>query len=126
MALALLVCVVLPAYSWHDGSGWLAWTMFSKSETYRISIRVVDANGAERLINPTELARYADGDAATFLSGADHFRQGPVGRTFASNLASLAALTCRAARGKETFVTLEVRKNLDAATQKSSATAHCS
>lgn len=31
--IAVLFALVLPAYSWLDGSGWLAWTMFAKSET---------------------------------------------------------------------------------------------
>ena len=78
LAVAVFLGLVLPAYSWINGSGWLAWTMFATSSTYRIAVRVTDAAGATHVVNPTELARFAQGDSATYLSGADHFRHAPV------------------------------------------------
>ena len=125
-ALAVLVGLLLPAYSWLDGSGWLAWTMFSKSETYRLRVVVVDSAGQPKLINPSALARFAGEQVALYLSGAEHFRQAPIGNAFTSNLGSLAALACRAVpHAARSTVTLDSRKDLDAATRTISAEASC-
>ena len=43
-----LFALALPALSWLDGSGAFAWTMFSKSEAYRLEIEIVDAAGGRR------------------------------------------------------------------------------
>jgi hypothetical protein len=123
---ALLFGVVMPASSWLDGSGWLAWTMFSKSQTYRLTVRVIDLGGARHLVNPTALSRFADNDAAIYLSGAEHFRQAPISRAFAANLPSLGRLACRTVSGStRATITLETRKNLDAAVQTDSVTVSC-
>jgi hypothetical protein len=44
-AAAIVLCAALPALSWLDGTGSVAWTMFSKSETYRLSVRIVTSLG---------------------------------------------------------------------------------
>jgi hypothetical protein len=113
--LGAVLCVVLPAASWIDGSGWLAWTMFSRSEMYRLRLDVTDRAGNHRIVNPTELARVSSVDLATFLSGSESWRHGPVGRTFARSLGGLAERACRLP-GDLTSVRLrlETRRNLDA------------
>jgi len=123
---AALVAVVLPAYSWHDGSGWLAWRMFSKSETYRLTLRVTDVDGRVHVVNPTELARFTSGDTAAYLSGSEHFRHAPVGRLLRENLTVLGALGCRCvARATRSSITLELRKTLDAATEATTSDVSC-
>src|SRR6478672_6632111 len=98
-ALAVLVGIVLPGYSWLDGSGWLAWTIFSKSATYRVHLSVADETGGATLINPSALARFAGEQVALYLSGAEHFRQGPMVNAFAANLDGWAKLACRTVPG---------------------------
>jgi len=111
LAVAVLVGVVLPAYSWHDGSGWLAWTMFSRSQTYRMRVFVTDAEGLAHVVNPTQLATFADGETATYLSGTDHWRHAPVGEAFRANQASLAVLACRCVPGaRMATLALDIRK----------------
>jgi hypothetical protein len=124
--LALLLCVVLPAYSWLDGSGWLAWTMFAKSETYRLRLRVTDAEGTTHLVNPTALAEFAQGDAASYLTGTDRFRHAPVGEGLRRNLHALAALGCKTMpNSRAGWLALETRANLDANVVESNARVSC-
>jgi hypothetical protein len=123
---ALLVTTIVPGYSWHDGSGWLAWTMFSKSETYRLHVIVTDAEGTPHRINPTELAALSEGDAATFLSGAEHWRHAPIGAALRSNLPSLALLACGCAtQAVVATIAIDMRKTLDANPSTWRASAHC-
>ncbi|HEY2408630.1 MAG TPA: hypothetical protein VGI10_21640 [Polyangiaceae bacterium] len=125
-AVALIFCCVLPAYSWRDGSGWLAWTMFSKSETYRLTVHVVDRDGRRHLVNPSALSPMADAEAAVYLAGAEHFRQAPISRAFAANLPSLSRLACRTVTGAaRATVLLETRHNLDSDANQTSATVSC-
>jgi hypothetical protein len=49
---ALVVAIALPAWSWRDGSGWLAWTMFAGSQTYRLGVMVTDSDGGLHVVNP--------------------------------------------------------------------------
>ena len=124
--IAVLLGIVLPAYSWVDGSGWLAWTMFATSGTYRMHVRVTDRNGVTHVVNPTELARLSQGDAATYLSGADHFRHAPVGGSLRRNLPGLAALSCFAVPdAQRSWISLETRTTLDAPVVVSDAHAQC-
>ena len=126
LAVALLLGVVLPGYSWINGSGWLAWTMFAMSSTYRVSVRVTDGAGVTHVVNPTELARYARGDAATYLSGADHFRHAPVAPSLQRNLPGIARLACRTAENpREAWTRLETRANLDSPVVVSEAKVFC-
>jgi hypothetical protein len=126
-AVAVLVALLLPAYSWLGGSGSLAWTMFSKSQTFRLSVRALDKTGRTRVVNPSELAKFADAETATYLLGSEHFRQSPVGSAFVGNLPSLAELVCRTApQPTRATVTLEIRKTLDDAPTPYTATVNCS
>ena len=114
-AVALLLGLILPGYSWLDGSGWLAWTMFSRSATYRVRIRVTDTAGNAHAVNPTELARFAYGDTASYLTGTERFRHAPVGDALRRNQVSLALLGCRTVPNARTsWLALETRASLDA------------
>jgi hypothetical protein len=125
-ALAVLVALVLPGYSWLDGSGWLAWTMFSKSETYRLRVEVKDRDGRKILVNPSALAGGANTQVGLYLSGAEHFRQAPMSNAFAGNLRGLGKLACRVVpRAARAHVALDSRRNLDAPVQTTSAEVSC-
>jgi hypothetical protein len=125
-ALAVLVALVLPGYSWLDGSGWLAWTMFSKSESYRLRIVVTDRDHRKTLVNPSGLARGANTQSGLYLSGAEHFRHAPMSNSFAANLGGLATLACRAVpAAARAHVALDSRRNLDAPVQTTSAEVSC-
>jgi hypothetical protein len=125
-AVALVLGLVLPASSWINGSGWLAWTMFATSSTYRILVRVTDGAGATHVVNPTELARFAQGDSATYLSGADHFRHAPVASSLRRNLHGIASLGCRTVQNaRATWIRLEARATLDSPVEASEAMVTC-
>jgi len=124
---AVALGVVIPAISWLDGSGSLAWTMFSKSETYRLAVLVFDDEGRRRVINPTELAPFASVDLAAFLSGAESWRHAPVGASLERSVPGLARLACQLSpRPARTRVSLERRVNLDAPVQVSEGAWACS
>jgi hypothetical protein len=126
-AVAVLVALLLPAYSWLGGSGSLAWTMFSRSQTFRLSVRVADKTGRTRIVNPSELAKFADAETASYLLGSEHFRQSPVGSAFVGSLQGLAGLGCRTVpEPASVSVTLEIRKTLDDEPAPYAATVNCS
>ncbi len=125
-SLAILAGLALPGYSWLDGSGWLAWTMFSKSETYRLRVVVTDNASQTSLVNPSALAAFASEQVGLYLSGAEHFRQAPVSNAFAANLDGVGKLACRAVPGAvRASVALDSRRNLDAPVRTTSAEITC-
>jgi hypothetical protein len=89
-----LVCVVLPAASYVDGSGRLAYTMFAEAGQYRVEIRVAHRDRAPTEIPATFLAARAKGTAGIFLAGAETFKTGAVHRTPRGQLDALAAFAC--------------------------------
>lgn len=123
---AFVVAVLLPAYSWRDGTGWLAWTMFSKSQTYKLSVTVTDARGNRHLVNPAELARFTSADTAAYLSGSEHFRHAPVGLTLRDGLPSLGGLACGCVPQAELVsIALEIRRTLDSPIERTTTNVHC-
>jgi hypothetical protein len=90
-----LVCFVLPAGSLIEGSGMLAWTMYSRAGEFRIDLVAFDSEGRAHLRNPTVLADGATLGAAALLAGSDHWRQGPSVAALRSHLDDLAAYACR-------------------------------
>jgi hypothetical protein len=125
VALAVLVAVVLPAWSLLAGNGVFAWTMFSKSETYRLTVRGLGADGAVLTFDPRALAPFVDGSLRGFLPAAGTWKHEPVGLTFRTGLGQLAALACRLGPLRATEVRLEERANLDAVPVVSVAHADC-
>src|SRR3954470_11583382 len=92
LVVGVIAILLLPLVSWLDGSGQLAWTMFSRTGQYRLRLA---AGGMP--INPTELAAAATpGPTSIALSGADHFRHHDVVRaTLRRHLEDIARLACR-------------------------------
>ncbi len=126
IVVALCVAVIIPAYSWRDGSGWLAWTMFSRSQTYRLAVTVSDARGVIHVVNPSELTRVTGGDVQVLVAGAEHFRHAPVGGAFRRELPLLAHLACRLVpHSARADVRLDFRSTLDSAIEVTTAQASC-
>ena len=112
--LGVLACFAVPAWSWLDGSGSLAWTMYAHSSSFRLRIQAVDGRGKARSIAPTSLAAVAEQDLRTALSGAEGFRHARQGRPLQSYLPRVAELACVVSHAKQVALTLDVKDNLDA------------
>lgn len=104
-----LVCFVLPAGSWIDGSGAFAWTMYSRAGEFRIDLVAFDAEGRAHMRNPTLLAEHAAPIEASLLAGSDHWRPGPSVATFRTHLDDLAAYACTELGAAAVEVTLRER-----------------
>jgi len=104
-----LVCFVLPAGSLVQGSGMLAWTMYSRVGEFKVDLVAFDAAGRAHLRNPTVLAERATSGAASLLAGADHWRQGPSVAALRAHLDDLAAYACRELGAASVEITLRER-----------------
>ena len=125
LAAALVCCVILPGYSKIRGEGGLAWTMFSRSDTFRLTVHAIDREGAVHTLHPAALAGHAEPFLRYFLIGADRYRTWPVGPTFRGRLPELAALGCEVGRYASVDVVLEERANLDARPRATHARVPC-
>jgi hypothetical protein len=122
---AVSACVLLPAFSYARGEGGFAWTMFSRSDSFRLSVTAVDRAGQVHLLHPIELADGVEPALRMYLAGADRFRTWPVGPTFAARLPALARLGCRNRRYASVELTLEQRATLDGPVRVTRARATC-
>ncbi len=93
--LGAIVCFVLPAASWIEGSATFAWTMYSRAGEFRIDLVAFDADGRPHRRNPTALAEHAAPATALLLAGSDHWRPGPSMATLRRHIDDLAAYACR-------------------------------
>ena len=122
LVVGVLVVVVLPLLSWLDGSGQLAWTMFSRTGAYRIEL-VSDG----KAMNPTELAASAaPGPTSSVLAGADHFKHHDVARaTLRRHLVDVVALACKLTRGTTIIGRLHERVRSNAPIRTTEVTMQC-
>ncbi len=126
LALAVVVAVLLPLTSRLYGSGSFAFTMFSRSETYRLRVTTIDAAGTSRRVAPTALAAAVGGTPGDILAGTEQWRHGPFGTLLADHLDGIARFACRLDAGAaHTDVVLERRKTLDAPVELVAARARC-
>jgi hypothetical protein len=114
VAFGVFAAVLLPGLSWLDGNGTFAWTMFSKSETFRIGVLVTTTSNEKRYVPPATLAPWASPTTAGYLRASRDWLHSPVGFTFRTSLADIAALGCNLPEAREVLVTLQERKDLDA------------
>lgn len=114
LALAVLACVAIPAWSWLDGSGSLAWTMYAHSSSFRLRIQALNEHDKARSIAPSALAAVAEQDLRTALSGAEGFRHARQGRQLQRYLPRVAELACDVSQAARVVLTLEVKRDLDA------------
>ena len=119
------VALVLPGLSWLDGNGTFAWTMFSKSSSFRVGVLLTSRDGARVPAPPAVLARFASPWMAYYLERAGDWLYYPVGITFRSSLPMVAALGCRLDGVTLVVVTLQERRDLDAPIQVTEARAAC-
>jgi hypothetical protein len=112
--LGLIACVLLPAWSWLDGSGSLAWSMYAHSSSFRLRIVSFDRTGKQRSVAPSALAAHAEQDLTTALGGAEAFRHARQGRLLQRHLPELAQLACEVSGAERVVLTLEDKRDLDA------------
>jgi hypothetical protein len=112
--LGALACIALPAWSWLDGSGSLAWTMYAHSSSFRLRIQAVDEHQRARSIAPSALAAVAERDVRTALGGAEGFRHARQGAPLQKYLPRVARLACDVSHAATVVLTLEVKRDLDA------------
>lgn len=114
LGLAVLFAVGIPAASWLQGSGVLAYRMYARSASYRLRVTAWDAHGRAEPIAPTALALRVRGAARQYLAGADHWLYFPRGPFLADHLDELARLACTAAGAPvRAGVEIDLRRSLD-------------
>jgi hypothetical protein len=118
----VIVVVLLPLASWLDGSGQLAWTMFSRTGQYRLELT---SDG--KPLNPTEVAAFAaPGPTSSALAGADHFRHHDVARaTLRRHVTDIARLACRLKPGTTITARVHERMRTDAVIETTEVTVRC-
>ena len=124
--LGVIVCILLPAWSWLDGSGSLAWSMYAHSSSFRLRIVSFDRGGKQRSLAPSALAAHAEQDLRTALGGAEAFRHARQGRLLQRYLPELAQLACQVSRAERVVLTLEDKRDLDEPARVSVERRQCS
>lgn len=122
---AAVVCLCIPAASRLLGSGQLGWTMFSRTEAYRLVISGVGPGNAKRPIAPTQLAATARGPVSRYLIGADTWRTIPAGPILRRHLPEVGMLACRTGQYTTIEMELLMRANLDAPVESTKAHVDC-
>lgn len=122
VVVGVIAILLVPLASWFDGSGQLAWTMFSRTGRYRLEL-VADG----RQVNPTEVAAAAaPGPTAWALAGADHFQHQDVARaTLRRHLADVAQLACRLRPGATLVARLDELPRTDATIETTEVAVQC-
>jgi len=121
-ASVVVLIVALPLVSWCDGSGQLAWTMFTRTGQFRLTLF---ADGKQ--INPTAVAaRAMPGPTGVALAGADGMKHHDVMRaTMRRHLEDVARLACRLRPTREVVARLEERVRTTEPIRVSEVTVRC-
>jgi len=126
VALALGLCLVLPAKSWLDGSRAFAFAMFSHSRSFRVRVLERDAHDRLQPRSAAVLATRAGGPLGQALAGADRWLPSAYGPRLRAHVGELARLGCAAATGARSVrVFVDDRATLDAPVETASAEAAC-
>jgi len=124
--IGLVAIVLLPAASWLDGSGQLAWTMFSRTGSFRLHVVAVDGAGRRRVIGPSDLAARASSLGRMRLAGSDHWRFHEVTRvTLRRHVTDLAQLACDVTKARSVELTLHDRPDLDTSSRAVTVRRRC-
>jgi len=124
--LGIAVVLILPAVSWWRGTGALAFTMFSRSGSYRLRVMTTDAAGDQRPVPPTAVAARIGGTVGNLIAGSEGWRYAPFGPLLRRRIDQLATFSCAARPGSQRArVVLEERRTLDAPVQISEAAVSC-
>jgi hypothetical protein len=121
----LLVALGLPGGSLLFGSGELAWTMFAKSETYRLGLTGLAHDGRPSHIDPRALSPLVSGTLRYFLPAPEQWRHEPMGVTFRTGLPQLARLACQLGPYARIEASFEERAHLDSAPRVTRADVRC-
>jgi len=125
LSVLAFLAIILPAGSLLFGNGEFAWTMFSKSETYRLAFTGIAPNGSEVEIDPRSLGPLTNPTLSYFLPEPGKWRHDPMGVTFRTGLPYLTLLACRLGPYQRIEALLEERAHLDAAPLATRAEAPC-
>ena len=126
LLLGVFVVVVLPLASWWSGVGGLAFTMFSRSGSYRLHVVVVGQSGAERPVAATAVAARAGGTIGDVLAGSEAWRFAPFGALIRRRLDQVAALACTTdPQARQARVALDERTTLDSLVRTTTSTRPC-
>jgi dienelactone hydrolase len=109
LAVGFVVCLLLPAASWAEGSAMLAWTMYSRTGELRVDLVAYDATGRAHLRNPAVLADGVSPDVASLLAGSDHWRPASSVAAIRDHLDDLALHACRELGAASVAITLHER-----------------
>lgn len=126
LVLGVALILILPALSWWRGTGAFAFTMFSRSGSYRLRIVTIDGAGNERRVPPTAVAAWAGGSVGDLLAGSEDWRFAPFGPLLRRRIDQVAELSCAArADSMRARVILEERRTLDTPIRVSQAIVNC-
>jgi hypothetical protein len=125
MILGLVAILLLPAGSWWRGPGSFAFTMFSRSGSYRLRIVVTDPSGKAQRIPPTALAAQLGGSVGNLLAGSESWRYAPFGALLRRRIDEVATLACTLPGAATARVELDERETLDAPPRTSRALTRC-
>jgi hypothetical protein len=125
VAVAIILCVLVPGSGWLLGDPELAWSMYAKSAAFRL--RVECTTGAHRRSIPASaLAAASTGSLRTALSGAESFKFASAGPALRSQLTKLTRLACEVSRAERVRLTLDERATLQAPLRSTRKEAACS
>jgi hypothetical protein len=126
LLLGVFVVVGLPFASSWSGVGGLAFTMFSRSGSYRLHVVTGDQAGAEHPVAATAVAARAGGTIGDVLAGSEAWRFAPFGSLIRRRLDQVAAIACTTSQqARWARVTLDERPTLDAPVHTTTATRSC-
>jgi hypothetical protein len=124
VAIAIILCVLVPGSGWLLGDPELAWSMYAKSAAFRL--RVECTTGGDRRSIPTSaLAAAATGSLRTALSGAENFKFSSAGPSLRRHLAKLTLLACEVSGAERVRLTIDERATLDAPLRSTRKEAAC-
>ena len=94
VVIAVLVGLLIPLSSRMAGTGSLAYTMFSRSETYRLQVVTSDLAGRSSPLAPTAISASIGGSTGDLLAGTEQWRHAPYGALLRRHLSEVAGLAC--------------------------------
>ena len=101
-------CLLLPAWSWLEGSATFTWNMYSRAAEFRVDLVTFDSEGRPHPRNPTALAVHAAPGPASLLGGSDHWRPGP-SSILRAHIDDFATYACRETQASAVEITLHER-----------------
>jgi hypothetical protein len=124
VAVALILCLIVPGSGWLLGDPELAWSMYAKSAAFRLRVDTT-TGGHRRSIPASALAAAATGNLRTALGGAENFTFRSGGPSLRRHLARLTLLACEVSGAERVKLTLDERATLDAPVHSTRKEATC-